>query len=55
MTPDERPVKGKKAGRKPVFERCMSYIDRHPRLGWYVAFMSTINVLLTLAQIYGVL
>lgn len=33
-------------------DRCLGFIDAHPRVGWYVAIISTLNVILNLVQIF---
>jgi hypothetical protein len=32
-------------------ERCLDFIDCHPRVGWYIAGISTLNVILEILQL----
>lgn len=49
MTEPERDVKVRPADK--VWEKCLGFIDAHPRVGWYVATLTTINFLMELLQI----
>lgn len=59
MTDDKRNVKecepeiGLEAGRWYVraWAHCVNWFDLHPRLGWYLAALGVVNVVLNLLQI----
>lgn len=36
---------------KPNKNRLLVFVDAHPRVGWYVAVLSTLNVALNLADL----
>lgn len=38
---------------KEIGRRIGCWMDRHPRTGWYVAGMSTLNVVLNLIAIFS--
>lgn len=44
---DDREVK-----KNPLFRRCLSWIDRHPRVGWYLCIVATCNLLLNLIEVF---
>jgi hypothetical protein len=48
MTERQPPVKLKAPG---VGGRLLAWIDQHPRLGWYLAVMSLLNLLLNLIHL----
>jgi hypothetical protein len=29
-------------------DRCLDFVDQHPRLGWYIAILATLNFILNL-------
>lgn len=33
-------------------DQCIAWIDEHPRLGWYLAIMSLINIALNVADLF---
>lgn len=45
MAPDDEHVKGR-------FEKMRAFIDCHPRTGWYIAFMVTLNFLVELFGLF---
>jgi hypothetical protein len=49
MAHDTDPCKVEAGGnaRGPI-RRCVDFFDTHPRTGWYIAFMATVNVILNL-------
>lgn len=32
-------------------QRCIAWVDRHPRLGWYLAALGVLNLVLNLLQV----
>jgi hypothetical protein len=57
MARDDRHVKQDPAGGNPGFaERCregfFDYIESHPRTGWYIAAIATLNLLLNLVDAF---
>lgn len=46
MTPKTTNVK------RRVADKFLDYIEAHPRLGWYIAAMATLNVLLNLVDAF---
>jgi hypothetical protein len=37
---------------KATFQACTAWVDTHPRLGWYIAAISTLNVVLTTIHLF---
>jgi hypothetical protein len=33
------------------WRKCRDFIDSHPRLGWYVAFLASLNVVLNILDL----
>lgn len=57
MTGDSSDVKADRAGnsRRPVvvyviWARCRSFIDRHPRTGWWLTFWLAVNFIVDALQ-----
>jgi hypothetical protein len=53
MASNDDPCK-EDAGTKPsgVVERCLWWLEAHPRTGWYIAIMATVNVILNLIDAF---
>lgn len=49
MAHDDREVK---SVRDKLNGSVLSFIDAHPRVGWYVAALTTLNTLLTLIGLF---
>jgi hypothetical protein len=55
MAQGSTPVKENPQGHREnrtLAHRCLDFIEKHPRTGWYIAVMATLNVLLNLLQLY---
>jgi hypothetical protein len=33
-------------------EKCLAYVEANPRLGWYIAVLATLNVILNLIDAF---
>lgn len=33
-------------------ERCLDFIEKHPRLGWYIATIATFNMVLNILDLF---
>ena len=54
MTRDDRHVKHVSAGgNRGVKERCFDWIESHPRTGWYIAVVATLNFFLNLIDAFN--
>lgn len=49
MAQNTPPVKDTPTNR--LWDRCLDFIDGHPRVGWYLALITTLNFLLEIFQI----
>lgn len=55
MAQGNPPVKENPQGHRDnrtLVRRCRDWIDNHPRTGWYIAFMVTLNFIVTVAQLF---
>jgi hypothetical protein len=53
MARDDRNVKSDPAGAKRGLVRdCLDFIDNHPRLGWYIALLATLNFGLNVLDLF---
>lgn len=43
-----------KSEKKPrvLKDRLLSWVDSHPRVGWYLCFIATMNLLLNLLELF---
>lgn len=37
---------------RTLVQRCQDFVDRHPRTGWYIAIMATLNVILNILDLF---
>lgn len=49
---DVKPKDGKLARMRCRFDDLKCFIDAHPRIGWYIAGLATINTLLNLLDLF---
>jgi hypothetical protein len=54
MARDDRNVKSDPAGTNlaALIERCLTWIEYHPRTGWYIALLATLNFFLNLVDAF---
>jgi len=56
MAQQDRDVKSDPGHRRSntalVLSRCLAFCDEHPRVGWYIAAMTTLNTVLNLVQVF---
>lgn len=36
-----------------LWYRCLDFVDEHPRVGWYIAGMTTLNLLVNLLDLFA--
>lgn len=49
VAPNPPPVK---PNRRERWQNCIAWIDRHPRLGWYLFLINFLNVVLNLLNLF---
>ena len=54
MTHDDRHVKSDPAGenKRGLVRDCLDFVDSHPRLGWYIALLATLNFGLNVLDLF---
>lgn len=55
MARDDRNVKSDFAGassKRGLMTDCLAFVDQHPRLGWYIATLATLNFALNLLDLF---
>ena len=56
MARDDRNVKSDPAGINlaALVDRCLTWVEHHPRTGWYIALLATANFFLNLIDAFDI-